>query len=191
MALQVQFSNDVTGALELTHGSDGRLNVSSRSDNRSYYIPRDQSETYSAVFFDTAADAADYVFFLQNTNTQGKHLVIDEISVSTEAATCILELDDCSSPSGGAAIVPTCLNRASTKTAAVTCQGPTDSSGSPMTCTDNAAIDIVSIDGAFGHADFHPADRLRLGQDDGIGIRLKQTGTADRDVFGVVYFFFE
>ena len=152
MALQIQFSIAVTGALELAQGSDGRLHVSSRTDSRSYYISRDESEAFSATFFDTAADAGDYVFFLQNTNTQGKHLIIDAIGINTEAASCIIELDDVSTPSGGATITPICLNRASTKSAAVTCQGPTDSSSSPMTMgTDNGNIDILSIPTAFAH----------------------------------------
>ena len=45
-ATKLKVSNDVTGAIEEVQGSDGRLNVSSRSDTRSFYSSRDDEQAY-------------------------------------------------------------------------------------------------------------------------------------------------
>ncbi len=43
---------------------------------------------------------------------------------------------------------------------------------------------------AGGHEEFRFQDQIRLGQDQAVGIRM-DAGTADSQVFGVIFFYFE
>ena len=86
MALIIQFPNDTTGAQEFAHGSDGRLNVSSRVDVRRYYNSRDESESYSLVWDDASTATGDIVLYWKNTNTNGKHLVISSVGINSQYA---------------------------------------------------------------------------------------------------------
>ena len=56
----LDFFNDRTGAREVAHGSDGRVNVSSRADARAYYNSRDRKKMFSLPFKDAACSAGDF-----------------------------------------------------------------------------------------------------------------------------------
>lgn len=181
------------GSHQLAHGSDGRLNVTSRVDERIYYISRDNSEAFTMVFDDANATAADYVAYLKNTNAVGKHMVIHSIGVNCEAASSSFKLSVVTgTQSGGAAVTPTCLNRAAPKAAAATAAAPADSNSTPMTSLVEAfVLDHVGITGAYGHAEFRIQDSIRLAQDEAIAIELESAAAADVRCFGVVFFYFE
>jgi len=66
---QIQVQNDVTNAFEPVKGSDGRMNVSARSDERIYYNSRDVEQTYIWTSFDAAAAVDEYIIFVKNTST--------------------------------------------------------------------------------------------------------------------------
>ncbi len=57
---QIQYPNDLTGSIQITHGSDGRLNVSARADERIFYNSRDVEQSYIWASFDSAAAVNEY-----------------------------------------------------------------------------------------------------------------------------------
>ena len=182
---QIQYPNDVSGSLQITHGSDGRLNVSSRSDTRSYYISRDAKQAYSVVFDDPDCDVGDEFFFLQNDSTD-KELVIDSIGINaTLVGSFKLQFED-GALSGATTLTPVNLNHGSSNNAVVSCFGNALLTG---TSIPDGVIDHVAINVA-GHEEFRLADRVRLGQGDAISL-LYDRGTANNIVEGVVFFFFE
>ena len=191
MAL-IDFFNDVDGKREVSHGSDGRLNVSSRSDTRIYYNSRDLSDSYSVVFDYASATTADYVFYIKNTNTNGKHLVLNIVQLGCASTAAIYKLVTATdTPSGGSALTPSCLNRAAPTAAAVTCPSPANSNSAPMTLTAGVELDIVSGAGAYDHAELHSPDTIRLGQDQALAIELEFAAAADVRTYGAVTFYFE
>lgn len=78
---QINYPDDVTGAIAITHGSDGRLNVSSRSDERIFYASRDDGDAYIWHSVDAAAAAGEYIIYIQNTSPT-KLLIIKEVVLS-------------------------------------------------------------------------------------------------------------
>ena len=193
---RIQYINDVNGAFEETFGSDSRLNVSSRSDGRAYYNSRDESEAYVATFDDANATAADYVFYLKNTKTDGKHLVIQHVGLNCEGTYGVFKMvlvDSSVSPSGGTTITPVNNNQAGVARAAtVDCQGPTDSDSTPMTLSAvTDTLDIASTTGAFGHEEFRSADTIRLGQNQAIAIELDAASATSVRTYGACFFYFE
>ena len=187
------FKTGTGNELSAAKGSDGRVNVSSRSDGRGYYNSRDESESYVMVFDDAnaASSTTDFVAYLKNDKTNGKHLVIRSASVNCEVLSKISFHIVTGTATGGAAITPTNLNQAGVaRSATVTARGPTDSSSSPLAgLTADKEVDHVNCV-AGGHEEFRFLDQLRIGQDQAIGVRM-DAGTDDSQVFGVIFFYFE
>lgn len=80
------FVKDGTGKGTLARVSiDNRLDTSSRSNPRSYYVSRDDAQVYNATSDVTSAAAGDYVLYIKNTSTTN-NLFIGAIEYhSTEA----------------------------------------------------------------------------------------------------------
>lgn len=187
---QLEYVSDVTGSDEKAKGSDGRGNVSSRTDTRSYYISRDESESYSLVFDDANCSAGDFVVYWKNTNTQGKHLVIGAAGVNSENVGSFKIHIVTGTAAGGATVTPVCLNRAAPKSAAATALATADSDSTPMSgLTSEVEIDHVGVV-AGGHEEFRLGDRLRLGQDQAIAIEM-DVGVNSTHVWGVIFGFYE
>lgn len=182
---QIQYPNDVTGSIQITHGSDGRLNVSSRSDARAYYNSRDQAQTYSFAFEDTVVAVGDEILFLKNDSVD-KTLVVNHIGIGSTVSTTFTLQFEIATDLTGTAIVPANLNKASSNAAVVTCIGGTAALGG--TSIPNGLIEKLQV-GTLGHEDFHVDDLIRLGQGDGISIKSHRGGTSVVD--GVVVFYFE
>jgi len=144
---QIQYPNDITGSIQITHGSDGRLNTSSRSDGRAYYNSRDRGQTYSFAFEDTGSVTADELLFLKNDSTD-KTLVISSISIgSTVSGTYALQFE-IGIDLTGSAIVPVNLNKSSSNSAVVTCIGGTAALGG--TSIPDGVIEQPHV-GTLGH----------------------------------------
>ena len=193
---RIQYVGDDGTGFDEVQGSDRRFNVSSRSDGRAYYNSRDRSEAYVATFDDAKATAADYVFYLKNTKTDGKHLVIQHVGLNCESVSAVFKMvlvDSSVAPSGGTTITPTNNNQAGVaKSATVDCQGPTDSDSTPMTLSAvTDTLDIASTTGAFGHEEFRSADTIRLGQNQAIAIELDAASATSVRTFGACFFYFE
>ena len=190
MAL-LDFFNDRDGKREVAHGSDGRVNVSSRSDTRGYYNSRDESESFTLVYDDANATSNDFVVYLKNDKTDGKHLVVRSASVNCEVNTKISFHLVTGTAGGGTAATPLNLNQGGVARAAtVTALTTADSGVTPMSgLTADLEIDHVNCL-ASSHEEFRFEDQLRLGQGQAISLRM-DAGTADSQIFGVIYFYFE
>ena len=185
---RIEFRNDVTRATEETEGSDGRLNVSSRQDGRSYYISRDQGQAYSTTFSNAAAADGDFSFFLKNTSTT-KTLVIDSIGVNTAVDTTRVKLWFASIASqAGDAVTPVNLNKDSSNDAQCTFLEHNTTAIATITKL-GGAIDDVQIS-TSGHEELRLVDRVRLGQNDAVVLEVVTTANTPI-IFGVCFFYFE
>ena len=200
MAVQIEYpadeSSGLQGSIATVHGSDGRFNVSARSDGRGYYNSRDESESYIMVFDDAGATANDFVAYLKNTKTDGKHMVIRSIGVNCIAAGSIFKLHTVASsvsPGSGTAVTPVNLNQGGVaKSATVDAQAPTNSNSTPMTLSATVdLIDILGVPTAYGHEEFRLNDQLRLGQDQAIALELEAAAATNVRTWGVIFFYFE
>lgn len=181
---EINYANDKTLAQEKAQGSDGRLNVSSRSDNRSYYVSRDTGLAYSVVFDDADCDQGDVFFWLKNDNVD-KAIVIDSIGINGLLTGSFKLQFETATLTGGSALTPTNLNRTASHQAVITCRG----NGLLSTSASGGTIDQVSV-AATAHEEFRLADRVRLGQGDAISL-LYDRGADNNIVEGVVFFYYE
>ncbi len=188
---RIQFIDDVLGNFQETHGSDSRLNVSARSDTRGYYNSRDESESFTLLFDDANCTALDFCVHLQNTKTDGKHMVIRSASVNSDSNSAFDFVLVTGTAGGGAvAATPVNLNQAGVaKTATVTANTVVDSDANPITgLTVGSELDHVNVL-ANAHEEFRFQDQVRIGQDQAVGIRCKiGTGVS---CFGIIFFYFE
>ncbi len=188
---RIQYIDDVTGNLQEVHGSDSRFNTSSRSDGRGFYNSRDESESYSFVFDDANCTALDVVAHLQNTKTDGKHMVIRSASVNSDSNSAFsFNLMTGTAGGGAVAATPVNLNQAGVaRTATVTANTVVDSDASPITgLTTGSEFDHVNVP-ANGHEEFRFEDQIRIGQDQAVGI-VNKLGTGV-SCFGIIFFYFE
>jgi len=193
MADKLKYSHDKDSTIQEVAGSDGRLNVSSRSDDRIYYNSRDQSQTYSLKFDDANCTAGDFNVVIFNNSTDGKHMVINAIGVNADAGGSVeLHLVTGTAAGGAVTTSPINLNRAGTSNAAsATASTVVDSDASPITgLTSDGVIDVIALS-ADGHEELRLNGTLRLGQGQGIAIAAGSTIASGTQLFGVIFFYFE
>lgn len=160
---QIKYQDDVTFALAMTRGSDGRLNVSSRSDERIYYNSRDEGQTYVWTSTDGAAAAGEYIIYIKNTSAS-KNLIIKEVILSPGVDMTFKIALVTGTPSS-TGITGYNLNRNSANVAAATAHG--DAAVDNLTPTQVIRIEQVL---ALTTADIEFHDALQLGQNDAIAI---------------------
>jgi len=177
------YSSDRGGSIQEVQGSDGRFNVSSRTDSRMYYVSRDLGQAYVLRIEDDDAAANDLVAYLRN-DSKDKRLFIDDIHFNSEnAATFKLAFGDAVAATG-TSVTPVNLNRASSNDADVTALG-------------NAAVGGVGAStffssvrvGAGGFVEYNPKDALILGQNDNVVIEYDTGSTGDIEID--IFFFIE
>ena len=189
---RVEYSNDVTRAREEAEGSDGRLNVSSRSDPRAYYNSRDEEQTFSLVWNFNAANNDEFAAYWRNAS-DSKTLVISAVGLNCDE-TCTFKLHFVTgTAAGGTELTPVNLNKSSSKAA------PDDSvvmameGGSAATgitgLTVDGLIDRADVT-AGGHEEFRLDDKLRLGQNDAVAIEV-EGGDGGVVAFGVIFGYYE
>jgi hypothetical protein len=184
---RIEYKNDQTRATEETEGSDGRLNVSSRSDERAYYNSRDEGQCYAGTFEHAVALDGEYSFTLVNTSTD-KTLVVSSVGLNNTTASRFKLWFVSGTIANGVAALPTNLNKDSSNDAQ--CTFTPDASGTPITIgTVGTQIDDVNV-AANGHEELRLTDRVRLGQNDGIALEMDTT-TTNTLSNGVVFFYFE
>lgn len=188
MAIEVEYVSDQGSGVEKTKGSDGRLNVSARTDERRYYSSRDDSQAFSLTWQDASTATGDYVLYWQNTATDGRHLVIDAIGLNSQYAADFELWVVTGTAAGGVATAPVCMNRAVPKSAAATARTADSSTVSGL--TEVVRVDIVTV-GARGHEEFRLADTLRLGQDQALAVKCDLTDTSPGKTHGVCFGFYE
>ena len=188
MAQEIGFENDVTGAQSRAKGSDGRLNVSARTDSRGYYISRDAGQAYSSVFSHTASAAGEYSFYFQNTSTT-LDFVVSAIGLNSDLGAYCKLFHVTGTVAGGTAITPTNMNKDSNNDAAGTALEHANSTAiSGLTTA--GIIDYVNIP-IQGHEELRLDDRVRLGQNDAIAIEVDAVTSGTPLVFGVMFGYFE
>jgi len=186
MAQKIQFTSDSSGSEEQMKGSDGRANVSSRTDSRAYYNSRDKSEAFSLVWDDASSAAGDYVVYWKNTDTTGRTLVLESVGLNSEQAASFKLAVVTGTAAAGSTISPFCLNRATPKSAQAVAM---EAAGTAITgLSVVGTVDHASCS-ADGHEEFRLDDRLRLGQDQAIAIEYEQ-GTTGR-TWGVIFGYYE
>ncbi len=190
MALDIVFANDVSNAEERVRGSDGRLNVSSRSDARAYYNSRDKQSFFSLSWDDASTATGDFVAYWKNTATDGRHLVIDRIEMSALAKYAFWEVHtgNNETASGGAATTPFCMNVANSLTAPATAR--TADSSTVATVTQNLLV-ATGFHSATSPAIIRFEDTLRLGQEQSIIVSCNAIETSTTRTFGTVYGYYE
>ncbi len=182
---RIQYIDDVNGNFQETHGSDSRLNVSSRTDGRAFYVSRDKGQSYVLHIKDADAATADLIAYLRN-DSKDKKVYIQDIHISSPVACKFIVSFGDSTTATGTSVTPVNLNRGSSNDADVTCLG-------------NAAVGGVSASVAFaslrisasatGELDFN--DELILGQNDNIVIESDLV-TGSPDLVEIdIYFFIE
>lgn len=186
---RIEFRNDVTRATEETEGSDGRLNVSARSDARAYYNSRDEGQCYTMTFDHPLAGDGQYSFYLQNTSAD-KTLVISSIGVNADDIARFKLWFVTGIAANGVARVPVNLNKTSPNDAAAS-TALHDGAGTAISglTVSGAEVDDFQL-AANGHGELRLFDRIRLGQNDAIALEMDK-GTTTPDVFGVIFFYYE
>lgn len=188
MGVFIDYLSDITGSQQQAHGSDGRVNVSARTDSRAYYNSRDQQEAYSLVWADATSADTDLVLYWQNTDATGKHLVITTVGVNSDEVCEFQILEVTGTATGGAVATPSCLNRAAPRVAAATARTAVSA---PVTgVTEGIIIDHVGVDAA-GHEEMHLGDQLRLGQNGAMVVKMLVSPTTPAKTWGAVYGYYE
>lgn len=180
---KIQYLNDVSGSLQEAHGSDSRLNVSSRSDSRVFYVSRDKGQAYVVRIEDDGADANDLVAYLRN-DSKDKRLYVTDIHLNSEnAATFKIAFGDAVAATG-TGITPVNLNRSSSNDADVTALG----NGAVGGVAASTFFSSVRV-GAGGFEEYDTKDALILGQNDNIVIEYDTGTTGDIEID--IFFFIE
>lgn len=176
---QITFPDDVTGAIQITHGSSGRLNVSARADERIFYSSRDDGQAYLWKSVDGAAAAGEYTLYIKNLSTS-KNLIIKDITFSP-GVDMTFKIATVTGTAGGTGITGFNLNQNSGNAADVSAFGDAAVTGlTEATVIHNVqvlALTTVTID-------FH--DALILGQNNNIAIEcdVNAGGVVNLMVFG-------
>lgn len=184
---RIDYKNDVTRALEEAEGSDGRLNVSSRSDSRGYYNSRDEEKCFSVPFDFQSAASGEFAAYIKNTSSVDE-LVLSDIGLNAAVASRVKLWFVSGTAAGGTTVTATNLNRSSSKDAEASAMEGNSAATGITGLTAEALIDFEVV-GANGHGTFETGDRIRLGQNDAIALEVDET--AGGDMFGVIYLYFE
>lgn len=184
----IEYINDVTGSFQQAFGSDNRLNVSSRSDERAYYNSRDEEQCYTLVWTHLAATDAEESFYIKNNSTT-LTLVVSSIGINCDTADTrfTLSFTDAAA-TNGTAVVPTNLNRHSSNAADGTFLH--SAGGTAITVTPGDLIDFVHV-ANDAHVEMRLSDRVRLGQNDAIVLQFTENSGGTADAGGVVFFYYE
>lgn len=184
---RIEYKNDTTRAIEEMEGSDGRANVSSRSDNRAYYNARDKGAHYTLPFDFQSAASGEYAVYWKNTSTS-EDLVVSSIGVNSAVAARIKLWFVTGTAAAGTVLEPTNTNSNSGNDAPATAMEG-GSAGTGITgLSEVSLIDFVGVV-ANGHEELRLHDTVRLGQNDAIAIEVDET--AGGDVWGVIFGFYE
>ena len=181
---QIQFPSDVTGAHETMHGSDGRANVSSRTDARVYYNARDIGRVFTMSFDDIDAAAGDYVAYLQNNDTNGRQLVVHKYQFANTVTGAVKVSFVTGTAAGGSTITPVNTNKGSSLSASATALGNSALTG----LTEAGVIEVIGLPTTGDHTSTAD-DIIRLGQNDAIAIEWDRG--ANTILEGTIVFFYE
>jgi len=186
-ATELQGTNPNTNALEKVTVRDGRLDVASSSDPRAYFNSRDKGQTFSLIWNNINSTSGGNVVYWKNTDLT-KDLVISSVGLNSDIGV-LYELNFVSGTAVGTSATPTNLNKDSNNDASAVALNTTAITG---------LTTISEIDHAFvtagGHQELRLGDRVRLGQNDAVAVRIEVSfGTIGAPIHsaGVIFGFYE
>ncbi len=191
MSIVIRYTDDVTGGLANVKGSDSRLNVSSRSDARSYYNSRDSHLVFTAGFSVTLMDA-DEDFVAWRNASDDKELVIIGVRVTIFEAGAVEWHIGTGTPAAGTTIVPLNLNQGASRSAPTdgvesVMMGTTTTPLTGLTSTGIVATDDITVLGLSSALNFGQ-DVVRLGQNDTffgqMGAGISTPGFVKGNIYG-------
>ena len=186
--MYIDYKNDTTGAHEEMQGSDGRGNVSSRSDGREYYNSRDKQRCFCFPFEMTNATATEYFSYWKNTSIS-EHLVISSATINSVNACRIKAWIVSGTAAGGDVVTPANTNRAKGKDASESEAMEGGAAATGITgLTQVTLVKYRSIT-AGGETLIDFKDTVRLGKGDALAIQYFSGTTGD--VWGDMEGYFE
>jgi len=155
-----------------------RLNVSSKSNPRIFYISRDDGLAFVANSTDTSADAGDYIFYIKNTSTT-RDLYVERFEYHSANA-ALWKLWEVTGTASGTSVTASNLNLGSGISAEATCVGNGAISG--LTTVKQLG---THRNGANGEGDMYYGDALILTPGKAIAVEYDTgtTGAAEIDIF--------
>lgn len=177
MSQMIEFKSRIHGGKEDAEGSDGRLNVSSRSDARIFYVSRNQESAFTIVSDDGDIAAGDFGAYLKNDDATGRKLFLSAGDFGNE------EIGDwklhyvTGTASGGSALIPLNQNRGGPDLAPITALGGSAISGLTSIGVFKTIRNAANL---TSHANFH--DAIVLHQGDAIAVEYARGTTGEGDV---------
>ena len=155
-----------------------RLNVSAKTNPRTFYSSRDEGQAFNAITIDTSADAGDYIWYLKNTSTTD-NLYIKHIEFHSVNAAVWAVWEVTGTPTGST-VTPSNLNLGSANAAQATCYG----NGAVGGLTTVKRIGTHRND-ALGEGEMNYEDALVLAPGSAIAVEYDTgtTGAAEIDCF--------
>lgn len=148
-----------------------RLNISSKTARRVFYISRDDKRAFSVTSIDGGAASGDFILYLKNTSTT-RFMYIDDVHVSAVNAAVWKLWSVTGTAASSSALTPSNLNLSSGITAEATARG--DGAVADLT-TDRLITAKRNI--ATGGEDMDIKSALVVGPNDAVAIEY-DTGTS-------------
>ena len=158
-------------------GTDGRLDVSSRTSTRAFYISRDDGQAFTTVSVLSGSNNSDYVLYYKNTDATGRAFFVDNIRCGAELPSLWKLHFVTGDAAGGAELTPTNLNKISSNGAAATARG----NGIVTGLTSEATVHILRTP-AFSSIEENFSDSIVLGQNDAIAIQISSGSSGNAEV---------
>lgn len=153
--------------------SDQRLDVSSRSAPRDFYVSRDDGQVFTSIADDPGAVANEEIMYLQNTSPT-KDIVIDDVIIASDTASK-WRLKFVTGTASGTTITPVNLNKNSSNSAGCNCLG---GAAGVTGLTDDGDIAILRV--PAGATDMLVLEEaLRLGQDDAVAVECETSSAVE------------
>ena len=193
MSIVIRYSDDRGRGLADVQGSDGRLNVSARSDARAYYNSRDTHLTFAVPFLVTLMGANEDFVAWRNASDD-KDLVISSLNMAIFEAGDIEWHVGTGTPAAGTVIVPVNMNQGSSRSA------PVDGSVSVMMGTTTTPLTGLTSIGVISRQNIGVVeedrvinfnDTVRLGQNDTFFGQLGAGISTPGFVRGTIYGYYE
>jgi hypothetical protein len=162
--------------------SDNRLDTSSRSNSRSFYISRDEGSCFSLSSHDATAAAGTYIAYFKN-NSPTKNFYVDFIEVGGVETALWKVWSVTGTAAGGSAITPSNLNLTSGNVADATARGNDSITGLTTVSQLGTLRTSANSDGLIEYN-----DTLILGTNDAIAVEYDTGTTGVAEVFIRGYF---
>lgn len=169
-----------TGRLA-TVSSFFRLNVSSKTNPRTFYASRDEGQTYNAISIDSSADAGDYIWYLKNTSAT-RNLYIKHLEFHSQNATKWAVYEVTGTPVG-TSITPSNLNLGSSNLAETDCYG-----NGAITGLTNVKLVGTHRNDALGEGEMSYEDALILAPNSAIAVQYVNGTTGEAEIDGFFHF---